>query len=47
MIGDKPYKDSRDITDIAFIYEYNEFKNSKCFCKVREFACELGFTIQW
>ena len=29
------------------IYEYNEFKNNKCFCKARELACELGFTIQW
>ena len=29
------------------IYEYNKFKNSKCFCKARELACELGFTIQW
>jgi len=29
------------------IYEYNEFKNSKCFCKARELACELGFTIEW
>ncbi|ORX42751.1 DNA glycosylase [Piromyces finnis] len=29
------------------IYEYNEFKKSKCFCKARELACELGFTIQW
>ena len=29
------------------IYEYNEFKKSKCFCKARELACDLGFTIQW
>ena len=29
------------------IYNYNEFKNCKCFCKARELACELGFTIHW
>ena len=29
------------------IYEYNKFIKSKCFCKARELACELGFTIQW
>ena len=29
------------------IYEYNKFKNSKCFCKARELVCELGFIIQW
>jgi len=28
------------------IYEYTKFKNSKCFCRTRELACELGFTIQ-
>jgi len=28
-------------------YEYNEFKNSKCFRRARELACELGFTIKW
>ena len=29
------------------IYEYNNFKHSKCFCKARELACELGFIINW
>ena len=29
------------------INEYTKFKNSKCFCKARELAGEIGFTFEW
>jgi len=29
------------------INEYTKFKKSKCFCKARELAGEIGFTFEW
>ncbi len=29
------------------INEYTKFKRSKCFCKARELAGEIGFTFEW